>query len=290
MSRRSTSENGSCRRRPYPPSASNAVRGGAPARSHSPTRHESRRSERRAADHRPWWPREYARSSASTPSRSATTGSAADPAADPAEPTEPTVLSARLDRVGPHLARPDADDLTDVGDPDLAVADLAGAGSLDDRVDHALNLVVGDHDLDLHLRNEVHLVLGASVDLGVAALTAEPLDVARREAHHAGIAQGFLDLLDAVRLHDRGDELHRRTLPSKGESSRRPRASSRKPSTRAGHASRPVRTAASRLWCSRRRRSAARARIPWRGGRRTHAAAAPSRSRDHGAPARHPRR
>ncbi len=55
-------------------------------------------------------------------------------------------------------------------DPHLAVTDLAGGGGLDDQVDDAVGLgLVGD-DLELHLRHEVDLVLGAAVGLGVAAL------------------------------------------------------------------------------------------------------------------------
>ena len=69
-------------------------------------------------------------------------------------------------------------------------------------------LVLGHEHLDLHLRHEVHLVLGAAVHLGVAALAPEPLDVGGGQAVHADVAQRLLDLVDAVRLHDRGDELH----------------------------------------------------------------------------------
>ena len=38
------------------------------------------------------------------------------------------------------LAGADADELADVGHPDLAVADLVGAGRLDDGVDDAVDL------------------------------------------------------------------------------------------------------------------------------------------------------
>ena len=128
-------------------------------------------------------------------------------------PSSRRVLRARR---GP-LARADPDDLLGLGDPDLAVADLAGPGGLHDGVDHALRSPSAHEHLDLHLGHEVHLVLGAAVDLGVAALAAEPLDVGRGEAVHADVAQGFLHLLDAVRLHDRGDELH--GVPPDGVSS-----------------------------------------------------------------------
>ena len=73
-------------------------------------------------------------------------------------------------------------------DPHLAVADLAGARRLDDRLHDRVGLGVVDEHLDAHLRDEVDLVLGAAVHLGVAALAPEALDLGDGEA------------LDAVRL------------------------------------------------------------------------------------------
>ena len=72
--------------------------------------------------------------------------------------------------------------LLDRGDEDLAVADLAGLGGLDDRVDAALGVAVLDDDLDLHLGQEVDDVLGAAVELGVALLPAEALDLGDGQA------------------------------------------------------------------------------------------------------------
>src|SRR3954462_3525029 len=63
--------------------------------------------------------------------------------------------SPGLDGGFPGLAGADADDLLDRGDEDLAVADLARAGGADDRLDRALDHVVGKDDLDAHLPQEV---------------------------------------------------------------------------------------------------------------------------------------
>ena len=60
-----------------------------------------------------------------------------------------------------------------VDDEHLAVADLAGARRLHDRVDYAVDLVVLGHDLQLDLRPEVHLVFSPPVDLGMATLAPE---------------------------------------------------------------------------------------------------------------------
>jgi hypothetical protein len=75
------------------------------------------------------------------------------------------------------------DDLLDGGDEDLAVADLAGAGAaLTMASMHRSTVVVADHDLDLHLGQEVDDVLGAAVELGVALLAAEALDLGDGQA------------------------------------------------------------------------------------------------------------
>src|SRR5712691_3249521 len=131
--------------------------------------------------------------------------------------SNPARSAARAsDRVGTHLPGPDPVHLLDRDDPDLAVPDLAGPGRGEDGVDDGLGLVVFDHDLHLDLRDEVHLILGAPVDLGVPALPPEPLRLDGREPRHAHLAQGLLDVVQTVRLHHRDDELHgdpKRTRP-----------------------------------------------------------------------------
>src|SRR5437763_3274281 len=94
-----------------------------------------------------------------------------------AEPCRPwsrnSALRCSLNGVVAHLTRAHTDHGIDRRDPHLAVTDLAGAGSLDDRVGHPLGLVVVDEDLERDLGNELDGVLGAPVHLGVAALAPE---------------------------------------------------------------------------------------------------------------------
>ena len=111
-------------------------------------------------------------------------------------------------RVVPALPGPDTHDLVDRGDPHLAVTDLAGRGGLDDGVHDAGGVELADDDLDADLGHEVHLVLRTAVDLGVAALAAEALDLADREAGDADQLECVLDVVELERLDDRGDELH----------------------------------------------------------------------------------
>ena len=68
------------------------------------------------------------------------------------------------------------------GDEDLAVADAAGARRLLDGLDGPLDQAVLDHQLDLHLGQEVDDVLGAAVELGVALLPAEALGLEHGDA------------------------------------------------------------------------------------------------------------
>src|SRR5690606_12243562 len=110
----------------------------------------------------------------------------------------------RLQRVGAALAGPHPDDRLDRGHPDLAVADLPGAGGLDDDVDDLVHGGVVHDDLDPHLRHEVDRVLGAAVDLGVALLTAVTLHFTDRHTEHACLFQARLDVFERERFDDCG--------------------------------------------------------------------------------------
>src|SRR5579883_365568 len=125
-------------------------------------------------------------------------------AASPAAATR----AASLERVGAAFTGADADRLLDRRDEDLAVADLAGVRRLLDRLDRALDLAVLDHDLDLHLGQEAHQVLGAAIDLGLALLAAEALHLAHRQAADADARQRIAHLVKLERLDNGGHQLH----------------------------------------------------------------------------------
>src|SRR5690554_3808469 len=112
------------------------------------------------------------------------------------------------ERVGVQLPDADAHGALQRLHEDLAVADLAGVGRLEDRLDHRVELVVGHRDLELDLGQEVDHVLGPAVKLGVALLAAEPLDLGNRDAGHAGLGQRFAHVVEFERLDDRHDHLH----------------------------------------------------------------------------------
>src|SRR5687768_15009420 len=92
-------------------------------------------------------------------------------------------FSSECRRIG--LAGADANDFFQIEHEDLAVADLAGVRRFLDRLDHLLEQLGLDRGFDLHLGQEVDHVLGAAVELGVALLPAEPLDLGDGDALHA---------------------------------------------------------------------------------------------------------
>jgi hypothetical protein len=96
--------------------------------------------------------------------------------------------------------------------PDLAVTDLAGAGGADHDLDELVGVRVVHQNLYADLGDQVHGVLGAPVDLGVAALTAVAARLRDGQTVHSEGLEGFLDLVELVRLDDRGDQLHASTL------------------------------------------------------------------------------
>ena len=93
------------------------------------------------------------------------------------------VVAAVLDGVDPTFAGTDPHNSINAGDPDFAVADLAGAGGIDDGVDDTVDITVVAQDLDLQLGHEVHGVLRPAVHLCVASLTAESAAVLNQQAN-----------------------------------------------------------------------------------------------------------
>jgi hypothetical protein len=120
-------------------------------------------------------------------------------------------LRLQPDRVGPGLAGADADRFLDRRYKNLAISDAAGLGGLADRFDGGVDEPVGQHDLELHLGEEVDHVLGASVQLGVALLAPEALGLDDRDALQPHVLQGLLHLVELERLDDGFDLLHGRS-------------------------------------------------------------------------------
>src|SRR5262245_6463033 len=115
--------------------------------------------------------------------------------------------AGRSDGVVALLARAHAGHAVEGHAPDLAVADLPGAGRHRADVDDLLGLDRRDDDLEPDLGDELDGVLGAPEDLALAALAAVALQLADREAEHPRVAERFLHLLELVGLDDGGHEM-----------------------------------------------------------------------------------
>src|SRR5687768_13304442 len=104
-------------------------------------------------------------------------------------------------------------DLFQIDDEDLSIADLPRTCHVGDRLDDLFRDGIVYCQLDLRLRQEVDAVLGTSIQLGVTALTSEALDFGHRDALNTDIRDGLTDVIQLERLDDRGNQLHCTTAP-----------------------------------------------------------------------------
>ena len=75
--------------------------------------------------------------------------------------------------------------MRDVGHENFAVADLVGFCSCDDRFDGAINLIIGQNDLDLNLWKEVDDVFSATIKFSMAFLATKTFDLYNAKALNA---------------------------------------------------------------------------------------------------------
>src|SRR5579883_916423 len=90
---------------------------------------------------------------------------------------------------------PNANRLLYIGQEDFAVPDLSGFCCFDNRLDGSFGLLVGDDHFNLKLGQEVHRILAASVDFGMAFLPAEALALSHSHSGNPDAAESILDLL-----------------------------------------------------------------------------------------------
>src|SRR5437867_4415349 len=125
------------------------------------------------------------------------------------------------DRRFAGLTGADAHDLLDRCNEDLAVADLSRPRGFYDRFYRALDEIVGDDHLDLDLGQEIDDVLRTAIELGMALLAAETLDLRHREPADADIGERLAHLVELERLDDGVDFFHRCSFVSSGAPQRR---------------------------------------------------------------------
>ena len=108
-----------------------------------------------------------------------------------------------------RLAGTDAHRLFEIGDEDLAVADLTGVRGIGYGLDDGRGLIVGDDGLQFQLGQKVDDVLRAAVKFGVAFLAPEALDLGHGHAGDADFGQRLAHVVEFERFDDGGDHFHR---------------------------------------------------------------------------------
>src|SRR3954447_9040069 len=96
----------------------------------------------------------------------------------------------------------DANRLGDFVDENLAVSDLPGSGGCGEGPDHFLATVVGDHHLELHLGEQIDLVLLAAVNLFMSFLAAVAAHFRDRHTIDPDFLERILHFIDLERLND----------------------------------------------------------------------------------------
>ena len=113
--------------------------------------------------------------------------------------------------IGTALSGADAHHIFKRQNEDLSIPDLAIGSCLpapDDCLHGRLNELVIDGDFELHLANQIHLVLVAAVHFGVSLLATQALNITDREAEDLHLAQRFLDSLQPRWLDNRNNVPH----------------------------------------------------------------------------------
>jgi omega-6 fatty acid desaturase (delta-12 desaturase) len=115
----------------------------------------------------------------------------------------------------PGFASANAPDLVDRRDENLAVADLAGLGGVDDRLDHALNEIIGYRNLYLGFWKKINDILGTTIQFRVAALATEAFDFTNGHSLDADFTQRITHVIEAKGFYNGGHKLHSTVLHSR---------------------------------------------------------------------------
>jgi hypothetical protein len=112
------------------------------------------------------------------------------------------------DCVRSAIAGPYANCLFDIENEDFAIADSSGAGGILDCFDNIVDKAVFDDDLNFHLGKEIDHIFGAAIELGMAFLASEALDLANRDSRDPDVVKRILHVVELEWLDDRLDLLH----------------------------------------------------------------------------------
>ena len=99
--------------------------------------------------------------------------------------------------------------MTDVGHKDFSVTDTTGARGIGNGLNGGVNLIVTNDDFKFQLRQEVDDIFCATIEFGMALLTAKPLGLHHGHALKTQVLQRFLNFIELERLDNRYDLFHK---------------------------------------------------------------------------------
>src|SRR5208282_2964804 len=102
----------------------------------------------------------------------------------------------------------DAPGVVNGGDKDLAVANLAGLGGLEDGFNGGLHQRFRQDGFDFDLGQKIHGVFAAAIDFGVPLLAAKTFDFHDGHTEDADAVEGFLNVVQFERFDDGFDFFH----------------------------------------------------------------------------------
>src|SRR5436190_4286793 len=125
----------------------------------------------------------------------------------PASTLQPFIAST-LDCFLANFFRANPHGVLDREHKNFSIADLARLGGADHDGHRLVHHFVREHDFDFYLREKIHCVLAAAINLGMAFLAPKALHFRDRHALDAELGQGFLHFLEFERLDDRFELFH----------------------------------------------------------------------------------
>src|SRR5579863_191527 len=125
-----------------------------------------------------------------------------------------------LERVAVGFAGSNPQRMIDRHHKDLAVADLSGTGAGSNDLDSLVGDIGRNGDFDPQLREKIHDVLCAAINLRVALLAAVTLDLGHGHAVNADGGQRLADLVKLERFDNGDNELHVQAFISRDSESR----------------------------------------------------------------------
>ena len=118
----------------------------------------------------------------------------------------------KLERLRTAFIRSDPDRFFHFRDENLSITDLSSPRGAQDCIDGALCAIVRHHHLEFHFRQEIHRVLGATINFAVTFLPTKAFDLTQSHSLHPHCHERFFYRLGFKGLDDSFDFLHRAKL------------------------------------------------------------------------------